>query len=113
YSLAKTAYTLICGVAPRAFAHDPITDLPAPISFEPWASSIVRVLERGTQTHPSDRYQRVQAFWDELHEAALPATQPLVYGRPRQISSDLSLAADVLTAVAPPTPPFARSRARA
>src|SRR6266699_3574171 len=110
YSLAKTAYTLICGVVPRAFAHDPITDLPAPISFEPWASSIVRVLERATQTHPSDRYQRVQAFWDELHEAALPATQPLVYGRPRQISSDLSLDAEVLTAAAPPKPRFETSR---
>ena len=110
YSLAKTAYTLICGVSPRAFAHDPITDLPAPISFEPWASSIVRVLERATQTHPSDRYQRVQAFWDELHEAALPATQPLIYGRPRQISSDLSLEAEVLTAAAPPKPRFETSR---
>ncbi|PYS35279.1 MAG: hypothetical protein DMF75_04140 [Acidobacteria bacterium] len=110
YSLAKTAYTLICGVAPRVFAHDPITDLPAPISFEPWAASIVRVLERATQTHPSDRYQSVQAFWDELHEAALPATQPLIYGRPRQISSDLSLDAEVLTAVAPPKPRFETSR---
>src|SRR5437879_6507117 len=110
YSLAKTAYTLICGVAPRAFAHDPITDLPAPISFEPWAASIVRVLERATQTHPSDRYQRVQAFWEELHEAALPATQPLIYGRPRQISSDLSLETDVLTAAAPPKPRFETSR---
>jgi hypothetical protein len=68
------------------------------------------VLERATQTHPSDRYQRVQAFWDELHEAALPATQPLIYGRPRQISSDLSLEADVLTAAAPPKPRFETSR---
>jgi len=110
YSLAKTAYTLICGVAPRAFAHDPITDLPAPISFEPWASSIVRVLERATQTHPSDRFQRVQDFWDELNEAALPVTQPLIYGRPRQISSDLSLEADVLTTAAPPKPRFETSR---
>ena len=110
YSLAKTAYTLICGVSPRAFAHDPITDLPAPISFEPWASSIVRVLERATQTRPSDRYQKVQDFWDELNEAALPATRPLIYGRPRQISSDLSLEAEVLTVAAPPKPRFETSR---
>src|SRR5207237_407146 len=74
------------------------------------AASIVRVLERATRTHPSDRYQRVQGFWDELQEAALPATQPLIYGRPRQISSDLSLETDVLTAAAPPKPRFETSR---
>src|SRR5205823_1950482 len=28
YSLAKTAYTIICGESPRRFAHDPITELP-------------------------------------------------------------------------------------
>src|SRR5690349_3356020 len=57
YSLAKTAYTMICGVSPRAFAHQPITELPAPISFRTWANSLLRVLERATQTRPSERYQ--------------------------------------------------------
>lgn len=109
YSLAKTVYTLICGTAPRAFAHDPITDLPPPISFEPWASSIVRVLEHATQTRPSERYQKVQEFWGELSEAALPATRPLIYGRPRQISSDLSVDADAATTAAPPKPRFETS----
>jgi serine/threonine protein kinase len=109
YSLAKTAYTLICGSAPRAFAHDPITDLPAPISFEPWAPSIVRVLERATQTRPSDRYQEVQEFWSELSEAALPATQPLIYGQRRPVSSDLSIEAEAVTAAAPPKPRFETS----
>src|SRR5467141_315000 len=37
YSLAKTAYTMICGVPPRAFAQHAITALPIPISSEPWA----------------------------------------------------------------------------
>src|SRR3981081_776993 len=96
YSLAKTAYTMICGVAPRAFAHHPISTLPAPMSFEPWAESLLRVLERATQTRPGDRYQRVQDFWAELSDASLPATQPLNIARAgRRISSDLSLEAEV------------------
>src|SRR5436190_16637074 len=57
YSLAKTAYSMICGVSPRAFAHQPITELPAPILFRPWANSLLRVLERATQTRPAERYQ--------------------------------------------------------
>src|SRR5882672_7992336 len=57
YSLAKTAYTMICGVPPRAFAHHPIATLPAPMSFEPWAPSVLRVLERATQARPGERYQ--------------------------------------------------------
>jgi len=110
YSLAKTAYTMICGVPPRAFAHHPIATLPAPMSFEPWAESLLRVLERATQTRPGDRYQRVQDFWEELSDASLPATQPLNNARARRrISSDLSLEAEVITA-APPKPRFETSR---
>ena len=110
YSLAKTAYTMICGVPPRAFAHHPITELPAPMSGEPWAQSLLRVLERATQTRPGDRYQRVQDFWDELSDASLPATQPLNIAQARRrISSDLSLEAEVIAA-APPKPRFETSR---
>ncbi len=57
YSLAKTAYTMICGVPPRAFAQHAISAFPAPMSREPWAQSVLRVLERATQTRPGDRYQ--------------------------------------------------------
>jgi serine/threonine protein kinase len=110
YSLAKTAYTMICGVPPRVFAHHAITELPAPMSAEPWAQSLLRVLERATQTRPGDRYQKVQDFWDELSDASLPATQPLNTARAaRRISSDLSLEAEVITA-APPKPRFETSR---
>jgi len=110
YSLAKTAYTMICGVSPRAFAQHPITALPAPMSAEPWAQSLLRVLERATQTRPGDRYQRVQEFWDELSDASLPVTQPLQPAQARRrISSDLSLEAEVITA-APPKPRFETSR---
>jgi serine/threonine protein kinase len=110
YSLAKTAYTLLTGTGPRAFAHEPITTLPAPLSVESWAPSIARVIERATQTRASDRYQTVQDFWDELHEAALPATQPLIYGRPRPVTADLSVEAEVLTEAAPPRPRFETSK---
>jgi hypothetical protein len=80
------------------------------MSFEPWAESLLRVLERATQTRPGDRYQRVQDFWEELSEASLPATQPLNIARAgRRISSDLSLEAEVITA-APPKPRFETSR---
>jgi serine/threonine protein kinase len=110
YSLAKTAYTMICGVPPRSFAHHAITSLPEPMSNEPWAETLVRVLERATQARAGDRYQTVQAFWDELSEAALPATQPLKMAQARrQITSDLSLEAEV-TIAAPPKPRFETSR---
>ena len=109
YSLAKTAYTMICGVPPRAFAHHPITELPPSISREPWAASLLRVLECATQTRPCDRYQRVQDFWDDLYDVSLPVTQPLQIAQTRHsISADLNIEAEVITA-APPKPRFETS----
>src|SRR3954471_7637551 len=109
YSLAKTAYSMICGVSPRAFAHQPISELPAPISFRPWAGSLVRVLERATQTRPSERYQTVRDFWDDLSDVAMPVTQPLTGARsPNRISAALHVDEPV-TAVAPPKPRFETS----
>src|SRR5712692_6528443 len=77
YSLAKTAYTLVCGVPPRRFAHHPITELPPPMSGEFWAPAFLRALGRATQTNSSERYQGVEEFWDELGDAALPPPRPL------------------------------------
>ena len=109
YSLAKTAYTMICGASPRAFAHQPITELPAPISFRPWAESLLQVLERATQTRPADRYQRVQDFWEDLNDVPMPLTQPLAGPQAREpITSDLNVD-EVLTAAAPPRPRFETS----
>lgn len=111
YSLAKTAYTLICGAPPRRFAHHPLSELPAPISGEFWAPSLLRVLERATQARPGDRYQRVQDFWDELNDAAMAPTQQLGVPQPlRRLSSDLGLESDVLTAAPPPKPRFETSK---
>jgi serine/threonine protein kinase len=110
YSLAKTAYTLICGASPRAFAHEAITELPGPIASQPWGGSFLRVLERATQTRAADRYQSVQAFWEDLNDVAMPVTQPLALAAARrQISSDLNVD-EVLTAAAPPRPKFETSR---
>jgi serine/threonine protein kinase len=111
YSLAKTAYTLICGAPPRRFAQHAITEWPDPIVREPWAASLLRVLERATQTRATDRYQSVQDFWDEFSDSALPPTQPLVFAQPRKRPiSDLSLETEVLTEAAPPKPSFETAR---
>ena len=110
YSLAKTAYTMICGVSPRAFAHQPITELPAPFSFQPWANSLLRVLERATQTRPGDRYQTVREFWEDLNDVTMPVTQPLASAQTRsRVSADLKVD-EPLTVAAPPRPRFETSR---
>src|SRR5437870_998319 len=77
YSLAKTAYTFLCGVPPRRLAQHAITDLPAPATNEYWAEPVLRVLEKATQTQASERYQTVPEFWEELSDATLPPTRPL------------------------------------
>lgn len=111
YSLAKTAYTLICGGSPRAFAHQPITELPVPVSTHSWANSMLRVLERATQMRPSERYQTVQDFWDDLSDVGMPVTQPLAAAAARRpVSSDLSVEPEVLTLAAPARPRFETSR---
>jgi len=111
YSLAKTAYTLICGAPPRRFAQHAISEWPEPIAGKVWAGSLLRVLERATQATAGDRYQTVQDFWDEFSDAALPPTRPLGVAQPRMRPiSDLSLETDVLTETAPPKPRFETSR---
>ncbi|HEY0100760.1 MAG TPA: protein kinase [Pyrinomonadaceae bacterium] len=77
YSLAKTAYMLLTGEAPRRFSQRPITELPAQMAAEPWASFVLRVLRRGTETNPAKRYQSVREFWNELSDALMPKTQLL------------------------------------
>ncbi|HEX8130284.1 MAG TPA: serine/threonine protein kinase [Pyrinomonadaceae bacterium] len=77
YSLAKTAYMLLTGEAPRRFSQRPITELPAGMAAAPWASFVLRVLRRGTETNPAKRYQSVREFWNELSDALMPKTQLL------------------------------------
>ena len=77
YSLAKTTYMLLTGEAPRQFSHRSIKDLPPPVSEQSWAPFVLRVLNRATQTDATKRFQTVNEFWDELHDAVMPATQLL------------------------------------
>jgi serine/threonine protein kinase len=118
YSLAKTVYTLIAGESPRRFAQHAITDLPEIVKDTFWASSVLRVLERATQSRPEDRYQTVEEFWDEIADAALPPTRPLqmvnaTAAEPRRKpSADLSVEPEDFTEAAPPRPHFALPESR-
>ena len=111
YSLAKTAYTLICGTSPRRFAHEPITELPAHVAECSWADGVLRVLEEATQTRPDDRYQSVQEFWDELSAAAGSEPEEVhVSEVPVSVTSDLTAPPSVATVAAPPKPRFETSK---
>ena len=112
YSLAKTTYTLLAGESPRRFAQHQITELPTPIASQPWAGPVLRVLAKATQDRPDQRYQTVEAFWDDLSEASLPQTLPLqapaveMESR-RKPSEDLVVEDERFTEPAPPRAQFA------
>lgn len=112
YSLAKTAYTLLAGESPRRFAQHALSELPEQLREQFWSSSVLRVLEKATQSRPEARYQSVEEFWDELADATLPPTRPLQMVTPdlserRKPSADLSLEPEEeFTEAAPPRPHF-------
>ena len=115
YSLAKTMYTLLAGESPRRFAQHALTELPPQLSDAPWASSVLRVLEKATQNYPEARYQTVEEFWDEIADASLPPTRPLrmvpantsLQQMRRKPSEDLSVEPEEeFTEAAPPRPHF-------
>jgi serine/threonine protein kinase len=118
YSLAKTTYTLIAGESPRRFAQHAISDLPEAVKDDFWARSVLRVLERATQSRPEDRFQTVEEFWDEIADAALPPTRPLqmVTGAAAELrrkpSEELSIEPEDFTEAAPPRPHFAVPESR-
>ncbi len=95
YSLAKTAYTIITGEAPRAFAHEAITALPARVENEEWAGDLLRVLRRATNADPRGRHQNVEEFWADL--AAV-----------RQIDADGEFTTVLTESVSIPQPHVAR-----
>jgi len=115
YSLAKTTYTLLAGESPRRFAQHAITDLPEAVKTSFWANSVLRVLEKATQSRAEDRFQTVEEFWDEIADAALPPTRPLqmvtaaaaAAEARRKPSADLSIEPEDFTEAAPPRPHFA------
>src|SRR6476659_3201472 len=104
YSLAKTTYTLLAGESPRRFAQHAIRELPASISNHFWSTSVLRVLEKASQTRPRERYQTVQEFWDECAEAALAPTRGLSEVNAelrRKPSEDLAVEPDEFPKAAP------------
>jgi serine/threonine protein kinase len=112
YSLAKTTYTLVAGESPRRFAQHAITELPFHVREAAWSKSVLRVLEKATQSRPEARYQTVEEFWDELSDASLPPTRPLQMVPAemqvrRKPSADLSIEPEDFTEAAPPRPQFA------
>lgn len=112
YSLAKTTYTLLAGESPRRFAQHRISEMATAIADKPWAESVLRVLAKATQDRPADRYQTVEAFWDDLAEASLPQTLPLQalpesVEQRRKPSEDLMVESEGVTEAAPPRAQFA------
>jgi serine/threonine protein kinase len=66
YSLAKTAYVLLTGESPRKFSNQTISDLPIQFQNQPWATSVLGLLQKATQFNPKMRHQSVSDFWQEL-----------------------------------------------
>ncbi|MGA9998016.1 MAG: serine/threonine protein kinase [Pyrinomonadaceae bacterium] len=108
YSLAKTAYTMLAGEPPRRFAHNAITELPESISDKSWASSVLRVLQRATATHASERYQTVEDFWADLADAALPPTRPLDPQAETEVHPRVSPELQGVKETVPSAPPLPR-----
>ena len=75
YSLAKTAFTLITGEAPRAFINEQITSLPDPFSNKPWGRELTRVLAKATTSDPGLRHASVEEFWEDLKEVRMIAAK--------------------------------------
>jgi serine/threonine protein kinase len=115
YSLAKTIYTVMTGCAPRQFARQPITSLPAQLASEPWADELLMVLSKATQTRVDDRYQSVHEFWQEfarldkchtLREHAALSDPEATLVRPRQKETLLKDRAADLGSDQTPAPVF-------
>lgn len=66
YSLAKTAYMLLTGEAPRRYSQKQIKELPPHIAGQSWAGQVLSVLRRATELKPNKRYQTAHEFWDAL-----------------------------------------------
>jgi len=74
YSLAKTAYVLFTCESPRFFANQPIKELPFAYRQEAWATEMLEVLQKATQTNPKDRHQDIYEFWKDFSRLKIYAT---------------------------------------
>jgi serine/threonine-protein kinase len=73
YSLAKSAYVLITCESPRFFSSQPIIELPFAMRHKPWASELLKVLQKATNNNPAERHQNVTEFWQDLSAIKLLA----------------------------------------
>jgi serine/threonine protein kinase len=74
YSLAKTIYTAMTGRAPRQFARQPITELPAALSGQDWSDELLSILRKATSARVANRYDSIQEFWQDFAELRLEKT---------------------------------------
>lgn len=114
YSLAKSAYVLITCESPRFFANHPITELPFALRQKPWATELVKVLNKATQNDSRQRHQTVNEFWQDLSRIKLLAdaedgeTATEIKSRPHTVPQ--AHIAKGYTPLAPQRPRFNTSR---
>jgi serine/threonine protein kinase len=115
YSLAKSAYVLITCESPRFFSSQPITELPFAMRQKPWASDLVKVLNKATQNDSRMRYQTVNDFWQDLSKIKMlaedddrDAAETKIFTAPHQIPQPHIAAG--YTSNAPQKPVFNTSR---
>lgn len=66
YSLAKTMWLALTGVAPHEFRGRPIDRLPASLAAQPCGPKLLEALNRATATNVAERYATVAEFWRDL-----------------------------------------------
>jgi len=77
YSLAKTIWLALTGVAPREFRRNPIDRLPETLAAQPWGPKLLETLRRATAAKAPERYATVAEFWHDfssLRRSLSPAT---------------------------------------
>ena len=112
YSLAKSIYTLLTCEAPRAYANQPIAELPLTSRDEEWADELKRVLTKATDDDPSVRHQSVEDLWADLEGVRRIAAEGEVTTQVRTKLHALPQAhvAQGYSPVAPQKPKFDTSR---
>ncbi len=112
YSLAKTAYTLMTGEAPRFYANNPITDLPISVRNEEWADPLKRVLNKATLDEPGERHQTIDEFWADLEEVRrlIAEAETTTHVRPRIDELPQPSVSKGYSPLAPQEPRFNTSR---
>jgi hypothetical protein len=112
YSLAKSMYTIVTCEAPRMYAGKQVTDLPLSVRDEPWATEMLRVVQKATCDDPLDRHQTVDEFWSDLAPVRRLADEsgPLTVARTAAHATPQAHVGAGFSPLAPGRPTFATSR---